>query len=90
MHETGCSWLVHWNDPGGWDGEGGRRGFWMGNTSVPVGDSCRCLAKTSLLTYIPQVYMGDTQGTMSSNSKLQLRTLAHIASLTKNSKFMGK
>ena len=26
MHETGCSGLVHWNDPEGWDGEGGRRG----------------------------------------------------------------
>ena len=25
MHETGCSGLVHWDDPGGWDGEGGRR-----------------------------------------------------------------
>ena len=26
MHETGCSWLVHWDDPEGWDGEGdGRR-----------------------------------------------------------------
>ena len=25
MHETGCSGLVHWNDPEGWDGEGGRR-----------------------------------------------------------------
>ena len=23
MHETGCSGLVHWNDPEGWDGEGG-------------------------------------------------------------------
>ena len=23
MHETGCSGLVHWDDPGGWDGEGG-------------------------------------------------------------------
>ena len=22
MHETGCSRLVHWDDPGGWDGEG--------------------------------------------------------------------
>ena len=22
MHETGCSGLVHWDDPGGWDGEG--------------------------------------------------------------------
>ena len=24
-HETGCSGLVHWDDPEGWDGEGGRR-----------------------------------------------------------------
>ena len=23
MHDTGCSGLVHWNDPEGWDGEGG-------------------------------------------------------------------
>ena len=22
-HETGCSGLVHWGDPEGWDGEGG-------------------------------------------------------------------
>ena len=26
MHETGCSGLVHWDDPEGWDGEVGRRG----------------------------------------------------------------
>ena len=26
MCETGCSGLVHWGDPGGWDAEGGRRG----------------------------------------------------------------
>ena len=26
VHETGCSGLVHWDDPEGWDGEeGGRR-----------------------------------------------------------------
>ena len=25
MHETGCSALVHWDDPEGWDGEGGWR-----------------------------------------------------------------
>ena len=24
--ETGCSGLVHWDDPGGWVGEGGGRG----------------------------------------------------------------
>ena len=23
MHETGCSGLAHWDDPEGWDGEGG-------------------------------------------------------------------
>ena len=23
MYETGCSELVHWDDPEGWDGEGG-------------------------------------------------------------------
>ena len=23
MRETGCSGLVHWDDPGGWDWEGG-------------------------------------------------------------------
>ena len=26
MHETGRSGLVHWEDPEGWDGEGGGRG----------------------------------------------------------------
>ena len=25
MHETGCSGLMHWDDPEGWDGEGGER-----------------------------------------------------------------
>ena len=26
MHDTGCSGLVHWDDPVGWDAEGGGRG----------------------------------------------------------------
>ena len=26
MYETGCSGLVHWDDPDGWDGEGGGSG----------------------------------------------------------------
>ena len=25
MHDTGCLGLVHWEDPEGWDGEGGGR-----------------------------------------------------------------
>ena len=41
MHDTGCLGLVHWDDPEGWSGEGGREGggFRMGNTCVPVADS---------------------------------------------------
>ena len=27
MHETESSGLVHWDDPEGWDGEGGGRGI---------------------------------------------------------------
>ena len=26
MHGTGCLGLVHWDDPEGWDGEGGESG----------------------------------------------------------------
>ena len=36
-HDTGCLGLVHWDDPGGWCGEGG--GFGMGSTCIPVADS---------------------------------------------------
>ena len=45
MHETGCSGLVHWDDPEGWDREGGGRGFRMGNMCTPMADSCQCMAK---------------------------------------------
>ena len=45
MHDTGCSGLVHWDDPEGWDGEGGGRGFRMGNTCTPMVDSSQCMAK---------------------------------------------
>ena len=34
MHDTGCSGLVHWDDPEGWDGEGGGRGFSGWGTDV--------------------------------------------------------
>ena len=52
MHETGCSGLVHWNDPEGWDEEGGGGGggwFRMGNTCTPMADSCQCMAKTTTI-----------------------------------------
>ena len=47
MHETGCSGLVHWDDPEGWDGEGG--GFQMGKTCTPMADLCECMAKPTTI-----------------------------------------
>ena len=45
MHDTGCSRLVHWDDPEGWDGEGVGGGLRMRNTYTPMADSCQCMAK---------------------------------------------
>ena len=46
MHDTGCSGLVHWDDPERWSGEGGGGGgFSMWNTCTPVAGSCQCMAK---------------------------------------------
>ena len=45
MYDTGCSGLVHWDDPEGWYREGGGRGFRMGNMCIPVADSCLCMGK---------------------------------------------
>ena len=47
MHKTGCSGLVHWDDPGEWAGEVSGRRFRMGNTCAPVADSCQYMAKTT-------------------------------------------
>ena len=47
MHETGRSGPVHCNDPEGWDGVGG--GFRMGDTCIPMADSCQCMAKTTTI-----------------------------------------
>ena len=48
MHETGCSALVHLNDPEGWDGEGGGRGFRMGIICTRMVDSYQCMAETTI------------------------------------------
>ena len=37
MHETGCSGLVHWDDPGGWDAEGGGKGVLDGEHMCACG-----------------------------------------------------
>ena len=49
MHEAGCSGLVHWDDPKGWNGEGEGRGFRTGDTRTPMADSCQCMAKTTTI-----------------------------------------
>ena len=51
MHDTGCSGLVHWDDPEGWDGMGREVGGWfrMGNTCTPMADSCQYMAKTTTI-----------------------------------------
>ena len=49
MHETGCSGLVHWDDPEGWDEEGGGRGVQNGEHCTPMADSCQCMAKTTTI-----------------------------------------
>ena len=43
ISKTGCLGLVHWEDPEGWYREAG--GLGMGNTCIPVMDSCWCMAK---------------------------------------------
>ena len=45
MHEKGPSGPVHWDDPEGWDEEGGAGKFRIGDTCTPMADSCQCMAK---------------------------------------------
>ena len=49
MHETGHSKPVLWGNAEGWDGEGGGRGFRMGDACIPMADSCQCMAKTTTI-----------------------------------------
>ena len=45
MQDTRCLGLVHWDDPEGEHGEGRESGFRIGNSCIPVTDSCQCMAK---------------------------------------------
>ena len=49
MHDTGCSGLVHWDDPEGWDGEGGRRGVQDGEHMYTLGRSMSMYGKTNTI-----------------------------------------
>ena len=49
MHDTGCSGLVHWDDPEGWNGEGGGRGFHDGEHMYTRGGFMSMYGKTTTI-----------------------------------------
>ena len=49
MHETGCSGLVHWDDPEGWDGEEGGRGVQDGEYMYTHGGFKSMYGKTNTI-----------------------------------------
>ena len=49
MHETGCSGLVHWDDPEGWDGEGGGSGVQDGEHMYTHGGFMSMYGKTTTI-----------------------------------------
>ena len=49
MHETGCSGLVHWDDPEGWDGEGSGRGVQDGEHMYTCGGFMSMYGKTTII-----------------------------------------
>ena len=49
MHDTVCSGLVHWNDPEGWDGEGGGRGVQDGEHMYTSGGFKSMYGKTNTI-----------------------------------------
>ena len=49
MHDTGCSGLVHWDDPEGWYGEGGGSGVQDGEHVHTCGRFMLMYGKTDIL-----------------------------------------
>ena len=49
MHDTGCLGLVHWDDPEGWYGEGGGRGFQDGEHVCTRGGFMSMYAKINTI-----------------------------------------
>ena len=49
MHETGCLGLVHWDDPEGWDGQGGGRGVQDGEHMYTCGRFMSMYGKTTTI-----------------------------------------
>ena len=49
MHDTGCLGLVHWDDPEGWYGEGGRRRVQDGAHMYTCGGFILIFGKTNTI-----------------------------------------
>ena len=49
MLDTGCSGLVHWDDPEGWDGEGGGRRIQDGEHIYTCGGFMSMYGKTTTI-----------------------------------------
>ena len=49
MHDTGCSGLVHWDDPEGWDREGRGRGVQDGEHMYTRGGFMPMYGKTNMI-----------------------------------------
>ena len=49
MHDTGCLGLVHWDNPEGWDGEGGGRGMQDGEHVYTCGGFMLMYGKTNIV-----------------------------------------
>ena len=49
MHDTGCSGLVRWDDPEGWDGEGVGRGVQDGEHVYTLGEFKSMYGKTNAM-----------------------------------------
>ena len=49
MHETGCSGLVNWDDPEGWDGERSGRGAQYGEHMYIHGGFASVYGKTTTI-----------------------------------------
>ena len=49
MHDTGCSGLVRWDDPEGWDGEGGEREVQEGEHMYKCGGFMSMYGKTNTI-----------------------------------------
>ena len=49
MHDTGCSGLVHWDDPEGWHGEGDGRGVQGGEHIYTRGRFMSMYGKTKTI-----------------------------------------